>query len=241
MIKVFKCQSYTGDHLFCSNHKVRTIIAKLRFRFKAFGFTLLLTVKGFPPRGDKRKLNRALIVYYSRSGQHYFGGAFRYLKTGNTEQAAHILQALTGADLFRIEPVTDYSEDYCRCIDQARQDILRGTRPALKGMPSDMEQYETVLLGYPNFWGTMPAPVFSFLEQVDLARKTVCPFCTHEGDGMGKSEQELKKQCPAAHILSGLPLHGSELEFELSAIKDWIESIERQITDNKRNIQEEIL
>lgn len=172
-------------------------------------------------------MDHALIAYYSRSGQHYIDGAFRYLETGSAEQAAHILHTLTGADLFRIEPVADYPADYCRCIDRARQDILHGARPALKGMPQNLGQYDIILLGYPNFWGALPAPVCTFLGQADLAGKTVCPFCTHEGDGMGRSEQELKQLCPAAKVLPGLPIRGSEIAFEMAAVRDWAESIIR--------------
>ena len=111
---------------------------------------------------------KAIIVYYSRSGENLVNGTLKNLKIGNTEMAALILQKITGADLFRIVPKQDYPEEYCHCIDLARQDLLRKKRPDLKAVPEHLETYSRIYLGYPNYWGTMPAPVFSFLEQSNL-------------------------------------------------------------------------
>ena len=126
------------------------------------------------------RLGRQLIAYYSRRGQNFVGGELRDLAVGNTELAAEMLQVLTRADIFRIEPVREYSSDYCRCIDQARQDLLRGVRLELKRWPEGWEEYDTVYLGYPNHWNTLPVAVFSFLEKLDFTGKTVYPFCVYE-------------------------------------------------------------
>jgi flavodoxin len=72
-----------------------------------------------------------------------------------------------------------------------------------------MSQYDTIILGYPNWWGTMPMAVFTFLEQYDFTGKTIIPFCTHEGSGMGHSVGDIKQICPGVTVLEGTPIHGS--------------------------------
>lgn len=133
----------------------------------------------------------ALIAYFSRADQNYFGGRLKNISMGNTEQAARILEKITGADMFKIEPVQPYSKDYNICISQAQEDQLRNARPELTHYPESIDQYDVIYLGYPNYWGTMPMQVFTFLEHFDFNGKTICPFCTHEGSGMGRSEADI--------------------------------------------------
>ena len=165
---------------------------------------------------------KAIIVYYSRSGENLVNGTLKNLKIGNTEMAALILQKITGADLFRIVPKKDYPEEYCHCIDLARQDLLRKKRPDLKAVPEHLETYSRIYLGYPNYWGTMPAPVFSFLEQSDLSGKEIWPFCTHEDGGFGHSLKDLKRVCPASVIADGLSIRGTEVQNETEAMEHWV-------------------
>lgn len=179
---------------------------------------------------------KPLIAYYSRRGGNLVNGTVQTLRVGHTELVASILQALTGADIFRIEPVEDYSEDYYRCIDQARQDLLRRRRPLLKRYPEHFEQYDVVYLGYPNYWGTMPMPVFTFLEQLDFTGKRIRPFCTHEGGGMGRSERDIRRICPNAQVTDGLPIQGTELKYEVSAIEDWVRELETDAAPSKQTI-----
>ena len=133
----------------------------------------------------------ALIAYFSRADQNYFGGRLKNISVGNTEQAARILEKITGADMFKIEPVQPYSKDYNICISQAQEDQRRNARPELTHYPESIDQYDVIYLGYPNYWGTMPMQVFTFLEHFDFSGKTICPFCTHEGSGMGRSEADI--------------------------------------------------
>lgn len=133
----------------------------------------------------------ALIAYFSRADQNYFGGRLKNISVGNTEQAARILEKITGADMFKIEPVQPYSKDYNICISQAQEDQLRNARPELTHYPESIDQYDVIYLGYPNYWGTMPMQVFTFLEHFDFSGKTICPFCTHEGSGIGRSEADI--------------------------------------------------
>ena len=165
---------------------------------------------------------KAIIVYYSRRGENLVNGTLKNLKIGNTEMAAMILQKITGADLFRIIPKQDYPDEYCHCIDLARQDLLRKERPDLKAVPGHLETYSRIYLGYPNYWGTMPAPVFSFLEQSDLSGKEIWPFCTYEDGGFGHSLEDLKRVCPASVIADGFSMRGAEVQNETEAIEHWV-------------------
>lgn len=168
-------------------------------------------------------MSRQLIAYYSRRGQNYVDGELRDLAVGNTEVAAEMVRVLTQADLFRIVPVREYPPDFCRCFDQARQDLLRGIRLELERWPENWEQYDTVYLGYPNHWNTLPVAVFSFVEKLDWSGKTIRPFCIHEGSGIGRSEADLRKACPGARIIPGLPIRSADLRHELTALEDWLE------------------
>lgn len=165
---------------------------------------------------------KPLIVYYSRRGQNLVNGTVKDLPVGNTELLAAILQKLTDADSFRIEPQEDYAADYYRCIDEARQDLQKHRCPALKELPKHLSEYDVIYLGYPNYWGTMPMPVASFLRQSDLTGKRIKPFCTHEGGGMGRSEQDIRALCPNAKVETGLAIRGSEIKRELSGIEAWV-------------------
>lgn len=166
---------------------------------------------------------KPLIAYYSRRGKNLVNGTVQDLPVGNTELLATILQKLTDGDIYRIEPVEDYSEDYYRCIDQARRDLCRGVRPELKDPPESIGTYDVIYLGYPNYWGTMPVAVFSFLERFDFDRKTIKPFCTHEGGGMGHSERDIRRVCPTARVSTGFPVLGTQVGEELSDLQAWIQ------------------
>lgn len=163
----------------------------------------------------------ALIAYFSRADQNYFGGRLKNISVGNTEQAARILEKITGADMFKIEPVQPYSKDYNICISQAQEDQLRNARPELTHYPESIDQYNVIYLGYPNYWGTMPMQVFTFLEHFDFNGKTICPFCTHEGSGMGRSEADIKKLCPGADVRKGLAIQGSLAAQPENELKKW--------------------
>ena len=108
-----------------------------------------------------------LIVYFSRNYENYVSGAIRNLDVGNTEVAACIIQQLTGADLFKLEPIQEYSRNYNECIAEAQADQRRNARPELRSYPENLDGYDTVYLGFPNYWGTMPMAVFTFLEHFE--------------------------------------------------------------------------
>lgn len=164
-----------------------------------------------------------IIVYFSRKDENYVSGAIKNLTVGNTEVAADILHDLTGADLFKMEPIQEYSKDYNECIAQAQADQRRDARPELKVYPESLDGYDTVYLGFPNYWGTMPMAVFTFLEHFDFTGEVIFPFCTHEGSGMGRSEADIRRLCPGATVAKGLAIHGGSVKEAEPDIRRWIE------------------
>ena len=163
-----------------------------------------------------------LIVYYSRKGQNYWNGSIVDLAKGNTERVAEFVQKAVGGDLFEIETVREYSKDYMVCIEEAKAELREGARPELKKYPEYIEQYNTIFVGYPNWWGTMPMCVFTFLEKFDLTGKTIRPFCTHEGSGMGHSEADIRRVCPGAKVEKGLAIHGADVAKSRGAVENWL-------------------
>ena len=165
---------------------------------------------------------KQLIAYFSRADENYFGGALRYIEKGNTEIVAELLCELTGADLFQIEPVKGYAKDYNTCIEEAKAEQQEDARPELKSYPDKIDKYDVIYLGYPNYWGTMPMPVFTFLEHFDFSGKTIKPFCTHEGSGLGHSERDIRRLCPGAVIEKGIAISGSSVKNAKKALEKWI-------------------
>lgn len=168
----------------------------------------------------------AIIAYYSRADENYVNGQIKTLTVGNTEVAAGMIHELTGADLFKIDPIQAYARDYNTCIAEAQADQRRNARPELKQYPDSLDGYDTIYLGYPNYWGTMPMAVFTFLERFDFSGKTIFPFCTHEGSGMGGSERDIKRLCPGAKVEKGLAIHGGNVKNARPAIQKWLKEKE---------------
>lgn len=164
----------------------------------------------------------SIIIYFSRKDENYVNGMIKNLAIGNTEIVAGMIQKLTGADIFKVEPIQPYSKNYNECIAQAQADQNRNARPELKNYPESLEQYDTIYLGYPNYWGTMPMVLFTFLERFDFNGKTIKPFCTHEGSGLGHSVEDIKKLCPTAIVEKGLALHGGSVEKSEKEVDKWI-------------------
>lgn len=163
-----------------------------------------------------------LIVYYSRADENYVSGVLKMLPVGNTEIAAGYIKELTGADMFKIEQKDPYSAGYNECIAQAQEDQKKDARPELVNMPDSIEKYSEIYLCYPNYWGTVPMAVFTFLDNFSFEGKTVKPLCTHEGSGMGRSEGDIKAHCKGAKVEKGLAIQGSSVVTSKSQIEKWI-------------------
>ncbi|MBR2812532.1 MAG: SUMF1/EgtB/PvdO family nonheme iron enzyme [Solobacterium sp.] len=139
---------------------------------------------------------------------------------GNTRRIAGEIQTQTGADIFEISPVQPYSSDYNTVLMEAQEDQHRQARPALSGHVENMEAYDIILLGYPNWWASIPMPIASFLEEYDFAGKTIIPFCSHGGGRFGQSLTAVAKLAPDAVIGKGLSVHysgGASLSSDVTA------------------------
>lgn len=166
---------------------------------------------------------KTLIAFFSRADENYFGGAMRYIKVGNTEVVCGLMKEMTGADTFKIEMKEPYSPVYMTCIDEAKRDLRAGTRPELVSLPDSLDAYDTVILAYPNYWGTVPMAVVTFLEAFDFDGKTILPLCTNEGSGLGSSERDIKKYAPGAKLGRGLSVTGSRASSSADAVRRWLE------------------
>ncbi|MDE5757129.1 MAG: flavodoxin, partial [Allobaculum sp.] len=149
---------------------------------------------------------------------------YRVIEVGNTEKVARRIAQDLGVDLFHIEQKHPYSANYQTCIQQAQHDLRQHARPELVKLPDHLEDYDEIYLGYPNYWGDAPMAVYSFLDRCDLDGKTIHPFCTHEGSGLGRTVSNLAKAYPQAHFEKGLAIHGSEVDQSQNAIDHWIKN-----------------
>ena len=165
---------------------------------------------------------KTLIAYFSRADENYFGGSMRYVEVGNTEIAVGKIHELIDADVFKIEMVKPYSKAYMTCIEEAKAHLRENARPELKEMP-DVSGYDNIILAYPNYWGTAPMAVFTFLDNADLSDKTIYPLCTNEGSGLGKSVSDIKKY---ANVGEGLSLTGSGVKNAKPVIEKWLKNNE---------------
>ena len=110
------------------------------------------------------------------------------------------------------------------CIEEAKKDLRAKARPELVSIPESIDEYDTVILAYPNYWGTMPMAVFTFLEKFDFSGKTILPLCTNEGSGMGGSERDIRKACPGATVKKGLPITGSAAANSKGSVERWLKA-----------------
>ncbi len=147
---------------------------------------------------------RTLVVFFSRTGENYAVGN---IQKGNTQIIAEMIVKETDGALFQIEPFKAYPENYTKCTEVAKREVESKARPAIKADVA-VEDYDVIYIGYPNWWGDMPMPVYTFIEKHNWQGKTVVPFCTHEGSGLSDTENKLKNACKGATVLKGLAIRG---------------------------------
>ena len=141
---------------------------------------------------------------------------------GNTQGVAEEIQSQTGADLFEITMVNPYSDDYNTVLDEAQRDQNEQARPELASHVENMEQYDTIILGYPNWWASIPMPVASFLEEYDFSGKTILPFCSHGGGRFGQSLTAISKLVPDAAMGEALSIHYSGGSSMPDDVSEWL-------------------
>ena len=166
-------------------------------------------------------MTSSLIIYFSRAGENYFGGELKVIEKGNTEVIAEFIQNETGADIFKVEALNEYPQEYMKCTEVSQKEKDENARPELKESLNDISGYDTVFIGFPNWWGTMPMPMWTQLEALDFEGKTVKPFVTHEGSAFGSAEKDLKKICKGAKLKKGLSIQGSNVYESESLVRRW--------------------
>lgn len=164
-----------------------------------------------PASAAETEGDKVLIVYFSRSG--------------NTRQLAGQIHNRVGGDMVELKTVTPYPQDYDAVVDMARQEQKSNARPQISTELPGLEAYRTVFIGFPNWWGTMPMPLFTLLEKYDLGARNVIPFCTHEGSRFGRSESDLRRLCPQAHILKGFEVRGSRVASAQNDVDAWLRGL----------------
>lgn len=145
---------------------------------------------------------------------------------GNTQYVAQLIQEMTGGDIFRILPQKPYPTNHRTLVDLAKEEQNQNARPAIAGKIENLASYDTIFLGYPNWWGDMPMILYTFLEQHDLSGKTIIPFCTHGGSGFSRTIQTIQDKQPGATVIrDGYSLSRSRMERAPSGVAAWLKEI----------------
>ena len=155
-------------------------------------------------------MSNMLVAYFSRAGQNYGQGGVIDLAKGNTEVLAEAIARDLDAPLFKIETTKPYPRDYFATTDVAKRELREKARPEIAGPLPSMEGVDAIVLGYPNWWGTVPMAVKTFLDSLDLDGVTIAPLCTNEGSGLGGSVGDLRRSYPKATVTDGLSVRGTD-------------------------------
>ncbi len=156
-------------------------------------------------------LHRSLVVYFSWSG--------------NTRKVAESIQSQTGSDIFEIVPQTPYSTDYNTVVDAAKAEQQADARPEIADIIENIDDYDTVYVGFPNWWGDMPMSLYTFFDTYDLSGKTVALFCTSGGSGLSNTVNEVKNLEPDAMVTEGLHIGSGAAGDPDNAVAQWLETI----------------
>lgn len=164
---------------------------------------------------------KSIIIYFSRADENYFGGSLKYIDKGNTEIVAENIKDITGADIFKVEPLVGYSKNYMECIEEAKVRTRNKVAP-IKGNVPDLSSYEVIYVGSPVYWGGMPEELFTALKGLDYSGKIIRPFVTHEESGLSSIPSQLRDICNGAVVTSGLAITGSQVKESRSKVEEWI-------------------
>jgi len=152
-----------------------------------------------------------LVAYFSHSS--------------NTRVTANQIREKVGGNIFEIVAVDKYPTDYDEVVEQAKKELNLQYRPKLKTKVESMQSYDVVFVAYPNWWGTVPMPVATFLSEYDFTGKTIAPVCTNEGSQLGRSVMDIKKLCPKSTVLNGLAIRGSAVKTSQNDISKWLREL----------------
>ena len=154
---------------------------------------------------------KSLVVYFSWSG--------------NTENVAKSIQSQMDSDIFEIIPATPYSDDYDTVVDLAQEEQRNNARPAISGSIDNINDYDVIYVGFPNWWGDMPMILYTFFDTYDLSGKTVALFCTSGGSGLSNTVNEVKSLEPNATVTEGLHIGSGSSSNPDNAVGEWLNNI----------------
>ena len=191
----------------------------------AAAFVAVLALSGCGEAPEKPLAEQTNPNGVASSGPHkvliaYFSHSF-----GNTRQIAHMIQKETGGDIFEIKPKTPYTKVHKDVVAQARKEIDAGFKPELVARPEKLDEYDVIFVGTPNWWNTMAPPVATFLSNHDFSGKTLIPFTTHGGSGLGRYPEDMRKLCPKANFLEGATFSRNSIPDSGDAVAKWIRRI----------------
>lgn len=169
--------------------------------------------------------SKILVVYFSRTGENYNVGN---VEVGNTAMVASYIKDYLKADSFEIIPVNKYPDKYQECLDQATKEKNENARPEIQNKISNFDQYDTIFVGYPIWWGNLPMIMHTFFESYDFNGKKVIPFNTHEGSGDAGTYSTVQKDLPKANVTTdGLALDGKTARSDDGKQKtiDWLKGL----------------
>ena len=169
-----------------------------------------------------KKDGKALVVFFSHAGDNYSVGN---IKVGNTKIVADYISELTGADQFEIVTHKYDGMAYRPLCDLAKEEQKNGELPPFEGEPGDLSQYDTVFIGGPVWWGTYPQVMFTFFKKYDLNGKTIIPFTTHEGSGLGSCVKDVKKAYPNATVTGEFSMYGHDVRSGKERVEKWLKKI----------------
>lgn len=144
---------------------------------------------------------------------------------GNVQLLAQTVKEITGGQLFSIKTVEKYPISYEETSSQAREEQKNESRPELASHLENIDDYDIIILVYPNWWGTLPQAVLTFLEEYDFSEKTILPLCTHEGSGVGNSIRDIMSLCPNSALSRELAVRGSSTTESQEQVKKWLNEL----------------
>ena len=164
---------------------------------------------------------KSLIVYFSRADENYSVG---YIEKGNTEVIAEYIKDITGADIFKVEPLIPYSKEYMKAIEEAKERTISHNAP-IKIKLDDISNYDVIYIGSPVYWGGMPEELFTALKGLDFTGKIIRPFVTHEGSGLANIIDQLKEVCINATISNAIAIVGSQVNDSKTQVENWVKKL----------------
>ncbi len=198
-------------------------------RFKSFiaAITALLAMSCTASNNNQNETNmdkqgKTLVVFFSHAGENYSVGN---IKVGNTKIVADYISEMTGADQFEVVADKDYDMPYMQLIEVAKQEAHDGELPPMVGRLENVDQYDTVFIGGPVWWGTYPQVMFTFFRDYDLNGKTIIPFTTHEGSGLASCVEDVRSAYPNADVKPGFAIYGHDVRSGRSKVEKWLKGL----------------